>query len=152
MRKRTLFFFVSLPLLVACPGEQREEAVTEQAPAVEIVQPADGDTVSDDSLVVQLSATGITIAPAQGEAVPGEAHHHLFLDTDLTPAGEPIPKDSAGIYHMGTGASSLTLENLTSGRHRLIAVLALGDHVPLDPWAVDTVHFTVVRDTLSTAS
>ncbi len=38
-----------------------------------------------------------------------------------------------------------TLKDLTAVRHRLIAVLALGDHVPLDPWAVDTVFFTVVE-------
>ena len=44
---------------------------------------------------------------------------------------------------MGTGDSTLIVQDLPPGRHRLIAVLALGDHVPLDPWVVDTVFVTV---------
>ncbi len=53
-----------------------------------------------------------------------------------------------GLKHLGTGASSWTFKNVEPGQHRLIAVLALGDHVPLDPWVTDTVTFTVVPDTM----
>lgn len=115
----------------------------EPPPTVTIESPADGAVIAADSVPVVLSASGIDIVAADGEPTPGRAHHHLFLDVDLTPAGEPIPKLASGVTHLGTGASSFTLKDLAPGRHRLIAVLALGDHVPLEPWAVDTVHFSV---------
>lgn len=115
----------------------------ESPPAVTIESPADGAVISADSLPVTLAASGIDIVAADGEPTPGRAHHHLFLDVDVTPAGEVIPKLAEGVTHLGTGASTFTLKNLAPGPHRLIAVLALGDHVPLDPWAVDTVYFTV---------
>ncbi len=115
----------------------------ESPPTVTIESPTDNAVITADSVPVVLSASGIEIVAADGEPTPGRAHHHLFLDVDLTPAGEPIPKLAPGVTHLGTGVSSFTLKDLTPGRHRIIAVLALGDHVPLEPWAVDTVHFTV---------
>ncbi len=126
---------IALATVYGCAAETR--------PTVTIETPADGAVITADSLPVTLSASGIDIVAADGEPTPGRAHHHLFLDVDLTPAGEAIPGWRPGVTHMGTGASSFTLKGLTPGRHRLIAVLALGDHVPLEPWAVDTVHFTV---------
>jgi hypothetical protein len=122
-------------LLAACAAEP--------AASVSIEAPRDGDTISADSLSVVLSASGVEIAPADGANTPGRAHHHVFLDADLSAAGQPIPAGQPGIVHLGTGVSEVTLTGLVPGRHRLIAVLALGDHVPLDPWAVDTVFFTV---------
>jgi len=122
---------------VGCAGEP--------AATVRIEAPQEGAVVTGDSVPIELSASGVGIVPADGESTPGRAHHHLVLDVDPTPAGQEIPKQVEGIVHLGTGASSFTLKDLTAGRHRLIAVLALGDHVPLDPWAVDTVFFTVVE-------
>ena len=122
--------------LAACAAEPPPASVSIQAPA-------HGASLAQDSLRVVLSAAGIDIVPADGLPTPGRAHHHLFLDLDLTPAGEPIPAGLPGITHLGTGDSVVVLSDLTAGRHRLIAVLALGNHVPLQPWAVDTLFFTV---------
>ncbi len=132
---RYLVTFVVFAVLTGCASERQ--------PSVRIETPQDGAVITADSLRVVLSASGVEIVPADGEPTPGRAHHHLFLDADLTPAGEPISTQAPGITHLGTGATAFTLTDLSPGRHRLIAVLALGDHVPLDPWAVDTVHFTV---------
>jgi hypothetical protein len=44
---------------------------------------------------------------------------------------------------MGTGVSEYTFDSVAPGPHRLIAVIANGVHVPLQPWVVDTVNFTV---------
>ncbi len=126
---------IALAALAAC--------ATEPAATVRIDAPHDGDTISADSVRVALSASGVEIAPADGNDTPGRAHHHVLLDADLPPAGQPIPAGQPGIVHLGTGVSEVTLSGLAPGRHRLIAVLALGNHVPLDPWAVDTVFFTV---------
>ncbi len=126
---------IALAAACGCAAEPR--------PTVTIESPADGAVITADSLPVVLSASGIEIVAADGEPTPGRAHHHLFLDVDLTPAGVEIPKQAPGVTHLGTGASTFTLKNLAPGRHRLIAVLALGDHVPIEPWAVDTIYFTV---------
>jgi hypothetical protein len=115
------------------------------AATVTIVAPQDGATIAGDSVHVELSASGVEVVPADGEATAGRAHHHLFLDIDVTPAGEPIPKDTEmqGVKHLGTDTSTWTFKNVEAGRHRLIAVLARGDHVPLEPWTTDTAFFTV---------
>lgn len=133
---------LTLALLTGIACQERPAAT------VTIEQPADGATIPGDSVDVMLSATGVEIVPADGEPTPGRAHHHLFLDADLTSAGEPIPDETEmqGLKHLGTGASSWTFKNVAPGEHRLIAVLARGDHVPLDPWATDTVTFTVVPE------
>jgi hypothetical protein len=44
---------------------------------------------------------------------------------------------------MGNAASEFTFENVPPGQHRLIAVVADGVHVPLNPPVMDTVMFTV---------
>ena len=137
MIRNSLFVttLAAVAILAACAAEP--------AASVSIDAPRDGDTIDADSLQVVLSASGVEIAPADGTHTAGRAHHHVLLDADLPTAGQPIPAGQPGIFHLGTGASQLTLTGLTPGRHRLIAVLALGNHVPLDPWAVDTIFFTV---------
>ena len=85
----------------------------------------------------------LVVEPAQGERVAGRGHHHIFVDTEVTPASEPIPKQVKGIIHLGTGASQFTVKGLTPGEHRLIAVLAYGDHVAMERVAADTVRVVV---------
>jgi hypothetical protein len=112
------------------------------APHERIVEPKAGATVTGTSVHVVLEAQGIEIAPV-AEHKAGTAHHHLFLDTDLSPADQPIPVGTPGIWHGGKGQTEYTFENVAPGPHRLIAVLADPNHVPLHPLAVDTVRFTV---------
>ena len=108
---------------------------------VRITSPAEGDTVGSD-VPLALSAEGVEIAPAS-EHRPGTAHHHLFVDRDLTPAGEKMPAGTTGLIHLGKGDSAFTLEGLVPGTHRVIAVLGDSAHVPLDPLSADTVTFVV---------
>ncbi len=103
---RNLLALLTLGSLMGCAEQP--------AAIVRIETPRDGAVVNADSVQAVLAASGVEIVPADGELTPGRAHHHIFVDRELTP-----------------------------GRHRLIAVLALGSHVPVDPWAVDTVYFTV---------
>jgi hypothetical protein len=113
-----------------------------EAPAeVRIHAPGEGDTLAGD-VPVSLSASGIEIAPAS-EHRPGTAHHHLFVDRDLTPPGEKMPSGTTGLIHLGKGDSTFTILALAPGEHRVIAVLGDSAHVPLDPLAADTVTFTV---------
>lgn len=134
-------FLGILVLSVACGGEraaEEEPAADSAAARVTIVRPADGD-ITGPNVWVQLEAHGVRIAPAQGLPIEGEGHHHLFVDKDVTPPGDSIPKNVDGIIHLGTGASEFELKELSSGRHRIIAVLAYGDHVPMPDVAQDTV-------------
>ena len=125
---------LAIVALAACSAEP--------AVSVSFEEPADGVVVTADSVHVVLSASGVEIVKADGLDTPGRAHHHIFIDADLSAAGVPIPAGRPDIVHLGTGVSEVTLTGLAPGRHRLIAVLALGDHVPITPWAVDTVFIT----------
>ncbi len=144
-----VFLFFLLSGLAACRGDGAADQAKAEAGEeallgrVEILEPADGDTVGPEARIV-FRTEGVVVEPAQGERVPGRGHHHIFVDTEVTPASEPIPKQVEGIVHLGTGASQFTVKGLTPGEHRLIAVLAYGDHVPMERVATDTVTVRVV--------
>ena len=110
--------------------------------SVEILEPADAALVTGPEVRVRLAAHGVEIAPASDER-EGTAHHHLFIDRDLTPLGDTIPSGVTGILHLGRGQTEFLLQGLGAGEHTVIAVLANRAHVPLDPPARDTVRFTV---------
>jgi len=117
-------------------------AMNSAMPSVTIVEPADGDTIDGGTVMVRLEVSGLTLAAA-GDTTPGTGHHHLFLDSDVTAAGLAIPSVPGAIVHKGDASSTHTFENVATGEHRLIAVIADGKHIPLQPWVVDTVHFVV---------
>jgi len=110
--------------------------------SVQIVEPADGAVLTDGNVRVVLQAYGVEIAPAS-DARKGTAHHHLFVDRDVTPLRDTIPAGVLGILHLGRGQTEFVLEELEPGEHRVIALLADYSHVPLEPPAADTVRFTV---------
>jgi hypothetical protein len=136
----------------ACGGEQpapqAESSMPAASPAaapsasVTILEPADGATVSGDSVRVRLAASGVRIVPA-GDTTPGTGHHHLYLDHDLGQADEVVLTIPGHVVHLGTGVSEYVFTDVPAGTHRLIAVVADGAHVPLQPWVTDTVNFTV---------
>ncbi len=134
-------------VLVACGGggdadsADMPAAAASTAGTVTIVTPMSGGLINGNSVSVTLSST-VQILPA-GDLTPGSGHHHLFLDADLSPMGQPVPTVPGSIIHMGDASTSYTFENVAPGEHRLIAVVADGLHVPLQPWVVDTVTFTV---------
>jgi hypothetical protein len=113
-----------------------------QAPpmTVEITAPLNGATVSSP-VSIKLKSTGVRIAPASDEKA-GSTHHHLFVDHELTWLNDTIPQGSTGIYHLARGQKEFVLD-LKPGTHRVIALLARWDHVPLNPLVADTVTFTV---------
>lgn len=137
----------------ACGGSEPEpaDAPAEDAAApaemmserrVEIVEPADGAVLEAGPVLVRMEAHGFTVVPA-GDTTPNSGHLHLFLDRDVSPAGEPIPQEEGHIIHLGTGVSEYTFEAVEPGEHRLIAVVGDAVHVPVDPPLADTVRITV---------
>ena len=96
----------------------------------------DGDTVTSP-FKVQFGLSGMGIAPA-GVQTPNTGHHHLIIDTQLSPEQmkEPIPVD-AQHRHFGGGQTEVML-TLPAGQHTL--QLALGDfaHIPHNPPVVSS--------------
>lgn len=136
-------------------GEPRPSTETASTPAVAtaatdpasdmsvaILEPAAAATVTGDTVRVLLSASGVSIVPA-GDTTSGTGHHHLYLDEDLGEPGTMVPTVDGRIVHLGTGASEYVFTDVPAGEHRLIAVVADGMHVPLQPWVTDTIAFTV---------
>ncbi len=148
---RPTALILSVALASACGGEppaDTEEAGAEEAaPAatmasVTIGSPSDGAAIMTADVTVTLTVDGVQIVPA-GDMTAGTGHHHLYLDADLAAEGTPVPTVPGSIIHMGDGSAEYTFEGVGPGEHRLIAVVADGIHVPLDPPVVDTVMFTV---------
>jgi len=137
--RRSVAFLLAGVLALVFAG-----CTTKPSPRVRIVQPGDGGTLTTAEVHVVLEAQGVEIVPAT-ELRPGTGHHHLFLDTDVTPLDDKIPQGVTGIIHLGRGQSDFTFTDVAPGEHRLIAVVADGDHVPLKPPVVDTVRFGVRR-------
>lgn len=140
-------------LLVACGGEPASDMDTETTPAADaapaevvgsvvIAEPADGAVLEPGNVTVRLDVSDLRIVAA-GDMTPGTGHHHLYLNHDLTAATDPVPTIPGAVIHMGDGSAEYVFEDVPAGEHRLIAVVADGMHVPLQPWVVDTVTFTV---------
>jgi len=108
---------------------------------VQITFPKNGATVSNP-VTIRLVATGVRIAAVSDHST-GSAHHHLFVDHDLNWLSDTIPQGSPGIIHLAGGQTEFVLDSLKPGPHRVIALLAHWDHVPLYPLVADTVVFTV---------
>ena len=97
----------------------------------------DGASVSSP-VEACLDISGMTIEPA-GEVKDGHGHHHILVDLpedelesyESGSADVPIPSDETHI-HMGDGSVCKSLE-LEPGKHTLLAVVADGLHVPMDP-------------------
>ena len=138
---------VVITTLLACgdapPAETGADATSDDPiGTVTITQPATGAQVMGENVTVSLQVAGFPIVPA-GDMTSGTGHHHLYLNADLTGVGEPVPTVPGSIIHMGDGSSEYTFEGVAPGEHRLIAVVADGIHIPLQPWVVDSVTFTV---------
>ncbi len=117
------------------------EAEAEVAARVMIVEPADGAEVDAGPLLVVMETEGVEIVAA-GNMDAGTGHHHLIVDADVDWT-LPVPNDPGVHYHMGQAQKEFTLEDLAPGRRRIIAVVADGVHIPLDPPVSDTVTVVV---------
>ena len=134
--------YAAVLLVLVGPGCTRGETPPNaDAPRVEIVAPADGDTVSLP-LTVRLSASGVEVVPATGAAEAGKGHHHLAVGIDVPADTIPLP-GAPVVIHLGTGASEHVIDSLPPGSHRIIAIFAAGDHRPMAAVGRDTVTVIV---------
>jgi hypothetical protein len=111
--------------------------------AVYFINLKDGDTVTGP-FKVQFGLTGMGIAPA-GSQNPNTGHHHLLIDTQISPEQlkQPIPAD-AQHRHFGGGQTEVVL-TLPPGQHTLQLVLGDGAHTPHEPPVVSPVIKVTVK-------
>lgn len=131
-----------LAFVSACGGQDAEEEGDQDQvmPAVIISSPVNNETL-EGTVALRLETRDVMIRPA-GTDEPGTGHHHLFIDRDISPVGEPIPTGE-GIVHLGMGQTELLLEDLDAGDHTIIAVVGDYQHVRLANVATDTVRVTI---------
>jgi len=86
----------------------------------------------DSPFLVQFGLSGMGVAPA-GVEKPNTGHHHLLIDTTMTPEQmkEPIPVDD-NHKHFGGGQTE-ALVTLPKGQHTLQLLLGDWSHIPHVP-------------------
>jgi uncharacterized protein DUF4399 len=89
----------------------------------------DGDTVPT-KVTVRFGLREMGVAPA-GSDRANSGHHHLLIDTDLSPPNEPIPNDFNHL-HFGAGQTEAQV-TLKPGPHTLQLLLGDKDHIPHSP-------------------
>ena len=124
---------LALLATLAVAGFSQASAQTPSPPGakVYIVNLKDGAKVKSPFLV-QFGLTGMGVAPA-GVEKPNTGHHHLLIDTALTPEQlkGAIPADDQH-KHFGGGQTEAMI-TLPKGKHTLQLVLGDWSHIPHVP-------------------
>jgi peptidoglycan hydrolase-like protein with peptidoglycan-binding domain len=109
--------------------------------SVSITNPPKGAMVTGP-VKVCLKTSGVAVEPAKNGSHDGKGHHHILVDVDVPrDLSKPIGKDANHI-HMGDGSTCKEIK-LTSGKHTIRALFAMGNHVPYDPALTAEVTFNV---------
>ena len=111
--------------------------------SVYVISPKNGDAVTNP-FTVQFGLIGMGIAPA-GDDKPNTGHHHLLIDTTLSPdeLKQPIVNDARHL-HFGGGQTETEL-TLPRGRHTLQLVFGDWSHTPFNPPIVSLVITVTVK-------
>jgi Domain of unknown function (DUF4399) len=96
-----------------------------------IIWPPDGQVIGGGKLWVRMGLKNMGVAPAQ-VSNPNTGHHHLLLDVDPPPPGQPIPNDRNHL-HFGGGQTEARLTDLPPGEHTLQMIMGDADHYPHTP-------------------
>ncbi|MEA2827227.1 MAG: hypothetical protein QOG43_1666, partial [Actinomycetota bacterium] len=90
-----------------------------------IVSPATGAVVAGNVVRLDLTSSGISIAPADGGTGSRRGHYHVFIDRDPVDPGAVIPV-AADIVH--TADDPIIIPGLAVGPHRISVVFGDGTH------------------------
>lgn len=93
---------------------------------------------------VKMKVTGMKIRPAgEDPSDKKSGHHHLLINQDSIPKGQPIPADANHI-HFGKGQTETEL-NLAPGDYTLTLQFADGAHLSYGPEFSKTIHIKVTK-------
>jgi len=118
--------------LVAGSQAQAQTPARQPAPPGALVYfhyPIDGLSVPE-RFTVRIGLRGMGVAPA-GVNQARTGHHHVLIDTDPGPPGQPIPSDYNNI-HLGNGQTEVVV-TLPKGRHTLQLLVGDHMHIPHNP-------------------
>jgi hypothetical protein len=120
-----------LPFVIGIPVVAAAQTAAPPNASVYFINLKDGETVTSP-FKVQFGLIGMGIAPA-GVERPNTGHHHLLIDTTISPdeLKQPIAMDDKH-RHFGGGQTE-TMLNLPPGQHTLQLELADWSHVPFNP-------------------
>jgi hypothetical protein len=112
---------------------------------VYIINLKNGDTVTSPFKVQFGLTSNMGVAPA-GVEKENVGHHHLLIDTTLTPEEmtQPVALDEKHM-HFGKGQTETTV-TLPPGKHTLQLVLANWTHIPFNPPVQSEVITITVKD------
>ena len=129
--------------MIVLPAVAQGETPAPPGAAVYIISPKDGDTVTGP-FKVQFGLTGMGVAPA-GVEKPNTGHHHLIIDTTLSPQElkEPIASDAHHIHYGGGQTEAMV--TLPPGQHTLQLVLGDWTHIPFNPPLMSSVVTVTVK-------
>lgn len=106
-----------------------ETPIAENA-RVYIIWPKDGQVINGGKFWLRMGLRNAGIAPA-GVNRPNTGHHHVLIDTELSPFDQEIPSDRNHL-HFGGGQTEARIE-LPPGRHTLQLLFGDHNHVPHNP-------------------
>jgi len=135
---------LALFAIFAVAGSSSASAQTPSPPGAKVyfINLKDGQELTSPFLV-QFGLSGVGVAPA-GVEKPNTGHHHLLIDTTLSPdqLKAPIPMDDTH-KHFGNGQTEAMI-TLPPGKHTLQLVLGDWSHVPhVPPVMSDVITITV---------
>jgi hypothetical protein len=128
--KRICCIAAASALIALAANSTTTKAALNEGAHAYIIWPTDGAVIPSGKFWLRMGLSGAGIAPA-GIDRPNTGHHHVIVDSDLPPSGEPIPTDKKNL-HFGAGQTEARIE-LPPGRHTIQLVLGDADHVPQDP-------------------
>jgi hypothetical protein len=138
------------PALAQQPSKPPAASDTGQSPAPAgahgyIINIKNGDTVTSPFKVQFGLTPNMGVAPA-GVDKENVGHHHLLIDTTLTPEEmtQPVTSDEKHM-HFGKGQTETTV-TLPAGKHTLQLVLANWTHIPFNPPVQSEVITITVKD------
>jgi hypothetical protein len=120
---------VALAVAASCPASAQTPSPA--GAKVYFINLKDGAEV-DSPFLVQFGLSGMGVAPA-GVEKPNTGHHHLLIDTTMTPEQmkEPMPADD-NHKHFGGGQTE-AMVTLPPGKHTLQLLLGDWTHIPHVP-------------------
>ena len=92
--------------------------------------PNNGEVIRSTNIRVWFGLRNMGVAPA-GTDLPNVGHHHIIVDAEVPPAGEPIPSNEQYL-HFGKGQTEAVI-TLSKGVHTLRLDFADKDHMQFDP-------------------
>ena len=128
--KRICCIAAASALIVLAANSKTTKAALNEGAHAYIIWPRDGAVIPGGKFWLRMGLSGAGIAPA-GIDRPNTGHHHVIIDSDLPPAGEPIPNDKKHL-HFGAGQTEAKI-TLPLGKHTLRLLFADAAHVPHNP-------------------